>query len=116
MRLPKAWEECAGPPSVWDLHVEEVPVPEKMHHLSGSTQVAYFDFSDPDLSPDQVFAPVEVDVSASGMCHGLVVWWDIQLGDRTLSMDPWEYQQWRDHWLQAVQLWPRPVRLEQGEG
>lgn len=114
VKVPESWTECTGPPSVWDLHVEEVRVPEDMRLLSDGMQVASFDFSDPDMRPDAPSAPVEVGVSTSGTCHGLVVWWDILLGDRTLSMDPWDYTQWRDHWLQAVQLWPRPVQLQEG--
>ena len=50
----------------------------------------------------------------SGICHGLVVWWDIDLGGVTLTMDPWDYKQWRDHWLQAVHLWPHPLQLNKG--
>ena len=95
--------------------MEEVQVPDQMKLLSDSTWVASFDFSDPDMSPDDPIAPVGVTVRDSGTCHGLVVWWDIELGDCTLSMTPWDYQQWRDHWLQAVQLWPQPVQLNKGE-
>ena len=40
LRLPPSWRECAGPPSVWDLHVEEVKVPEQMRPQSASTLVA----------------------------------------------------------------------------
>ena len=57
---------------------------------------------------------MEIEVVESGVCHGLVVWWDIDLGGVTLTMDPWNYQQWRDHWLQAVHLWPHPLRLNKG--
>jgi len=38
------------------------------------------------------------------------------LGDSVLSMEPWEYPQWRDHWLQAVYLWPKPVQVQKGKG
>lgn len=112
--LPSSWEQCAGPPSVWDLHVEEIKVPEEMKLLSDQVKVATFDFGDSQMSPDCSSLPVEVAVTASGTCHGLVVWWDIELGEHTLTMDPWHYQQWRDHWLQAVQLWPQPVQLSEG--
>lgn len=94
--------------------MEEVKVPEKMKLLSDSTEVACFQFSDPEMNPDLLYQPVAIPVTASGTCHGVVIWWDIELGDRTLSMDPWDYPQWRDHWLQAVQLWSLPVELEMG--
>lgn len=114
VKLPPTWQDCAGPPSVCDLHVEEIKVPEQMKPLSNSVEVAHFQFSDPKMNPDLLHAPTSVPVTATGMCHGVVIWWDIMLGDHTLSMDPWDYGQWRDHWLQAVQLWPTPVRLEKG--
>ena len=113
--MPSSWSDCAGPPSVWDLHVEEVKIPEQMKLLSNSMEIASFDFSDPKCPPDKPHPPVAVPVTASGTCHGLVVWWDAQLGDRTLSMEPWDYQQWRDHWLQAVHLWPHPIQLKAGK-
>ena len=37
---PRGKNVRAGPPSVWDLHVEEVKVPEKMRPQSASTLVA----------------------------------------------------------------------------
>ena len=95
--------------------MEEVRVPDQMKPLSNSTEVAHFQFSDPKMNPDLLHPPVTIPVAASGTCHGVVVWWDIKLGDHTLSMDPWDYGQWRDHWLQAVQLWPKPVHLEKGK-
>lgn len=94
--------------------MEEIKVPKQMRPLSDSAEVAHFQFSDPKMNPDLLHAPTSVPVTATGTCHGVVIWWDIELGDHTLSMDPWDYGQWRDHWLQAVQLWPTPVWLEKG--
>ena len=85
-----------------------------MRLLSDSTTVASFQFG-AKVDPSHLYAPVRVPVTSSGTCHGVVIWWDMELGDRTLSMDPWDYPQWRDHWLQAVQLWPQPVKLTEGE-
>lgn len=73
-----------------------------------------FQFSDPELHSDVSFPPAEVLVTEGGVCHGLVMWWDMKLGDHTLSMTPWDYRHWRDHWLQAIQLWPHPITLEKG--
>ena len=40
LKMPPSWEMCAGPPSVWDLHVEEIKVPEQMRLQSATTEVA----------------------------------------------------------------------------
>ena len=40
IKIPPSWGECAGPPSVWDLHVEEVKVPEQMRLQSDSAVIA----------------------------------------------------------------------------
>ncbi len=85
----------------------------KMCFFQNKTFFFSFQFSDPDLSPDQSSPPLDIGVVEGGRCHGVVVWWDITLGDSVLTMDPWRYQ-WRDHWLQAVQLWNKPVVLNKG--
>ena len=74
-----------------------------------------FNFSDPTFSSDCSVSPVTLSVTSSGRCHGLVVWWDMMLGDTPLSMEPWEYPQWRDHWLQAIYLWPQPIQVKKGK-
>ena len=73
-----------------------------------------FQFCDPALSSDCTSSPVDVTISEDGTCHGVVIWWDIKLGDHILTMDPWNYQHWRDHWLEAVQLWSKPLQLTKG--
>ena len=42
LKVPPSWENCAGPPSVWDLHVEEIKVPEQMRLQSESTEIARY--------------------------------------------------------------------------
>ena len=42
LKMPPSWGECGGPPSVWDLHVEEVKVPEQMRVQSASTEIARY--------------------------------------------------------------------------
>ena len=42
LKMPPSWGECGGPPSVWDLHVEEVKVPEQMRLQSASTEIARY--------------------------------------------------------------------------
>ena len=39
IKVPTSWDNCAGPPSVWDLHVEEIKVPEQMKLLSESIEI-----------------------------------------------------------------------------
>ncbi|XP_064394524.1 protein arginine N-methyltransferase 7-like isoform X2 [Halichondria panicea] len=116
VKLPSSWEACAGHPSVWDLHVEEIGVPGQMKTLSDSVEIMRFQFDDPNL-PTTHSNVVSIPISflESGRCHGLVVWWDIDFGGSVLSMDPWDYGQWRDHWLQGVFLWPEPIPVCKGE-
>ena len=87
-----------------------------LNHPLFCKSLSRFPFSDPDLpTTHSSSSPTPVPVLESGSCHGVVVWWDIDLGGSTLTMDPWNYQQWRDHWLQAVFLWPQPVAINKGK-
>jgi len=40
LHLPSSWSTCTGHASLWDLHVEEVKVPEQMKPLSETTEIA----------------------------------------------------------------------------
>lgn len=74
-----------------------------------------FQFDDPNLPTSHFnLDSVPISITDSGRCHGLVVWWDIDLGGSLLTMDPWDYGQWRDHWLQGVFLWPLPLTVSKG--
>ena len=44
-----------------------------------------FQFDDATLFPEHTSSPVEIDIQEAGHCHGLVVWWDIDLGGVTLT-------------------------------
>ncbi len=39
VKVPSSWGVCAGHPSVWDLHVEEIGVPGQMRTLSDSVEI-----------------------------------------------------------------------------
>ena len=39
LKVPPTWGACAGHASVWDLHVEEIPRPNKMRTLSDSIKI-----------------------------------------------------------------------------
>ena len=62
------------------------------------------------------------------------MWWTADMSGAELSMSPWDYTQvtpswrmyvskilsyahlqWRDHWLQAVQLLPEPLNVKKGK-
>ena len=40
LHIPSSWSTCAGHASLWDLHVEEIKVPEQMKPLSETTEIA----------------------------------------------------------------------------
>ena len=52
-----------------------------------------FPFWDPALPPSQSVLPVQVEVTETGFCHGVVVWWSVDFEGTELNMDPWNYQQ-----------------------
>jgi protein arginine N-methyltransferase 7 len=113
--VPADWRKCPGAPSLWDLHVEQLQIPLQMNTLSDHTQIAKFKLSDPGLSSDRSVQEVVVPVSQSGTCHGVLMWWTADMSGTELSMSPWDYTQWRDHWLQAVQLLPEPLNVKRGD-
>lgn len=39
LKFPSSWGNCAGYPSVWDLHVEELCVPRQLKTLSDSVEI-----------------------------------------------------------------------------
>lgn len=52
-----------------------------------------FPFQDRELSSDHSSPPVVVEATESGLCHGVVMWWSIDLEGEELSMSPWDYRQ-----------------------
>ncbi|XP_065914264.1 protein arginine N-methyltransferase 7-like isoform X3 [Dysidea avara] len=107
--VPESWQKCAGAASLWDLHVEEL----------GSDQIVYL--SDPQFALEFSFTklPVtspqhcEVNITQTGVCHGVVMWWELSLCPNVnLSTSPWNRTQWRDHWLQGVQFLPTALKVE----
>ncbi|CAI8053809.1 Protein arginine N-methyltransferase 7, partial [Geodia barretti] len=113
--VPADWRKCPGAPSLWDLHAEQLQIPQQMNTLSDPTHIAKFKLSDPGLSSDRSVQEVVVPVSQGGTCHGVLMWWTADMSEAELSMSPWDYTQWRDHWLQAVQLLPEPLNVKKGD-
>ena len=90
------------------------------------------------MSSERSIHNVVLPVTESGTCHGVLMWWTADMSGSTLSMSPWQYTQvctalavwcvlndslpaltlyvvqWRDHWLQAVQLLPTPLNVKKG--
>ncbi|KAL5466844.1 hypothetical protein EMCRGX_G030995 [Ephydatia muelleri] len=118
LKVPPSWTECTGPASLWDLHMEQLRVPSQYRPLSSPVDVERIPFTEECVSlqctPES--SSVNIQVLESGVCHGIAMWWTLQMAPGvTLSTDPWNYIQWRDHWLQAVQLFPVPVGVAKGE-
>jgi predicted RNA methylase len=65
---------------------------------------------------------VEIEVSAAGVVHGVLLWWETMLLSREL--DPAEEikystapgaQNWQDHWVQVVHALPTPMECRVGD-
>jgi type II protein arginine methyltransferase len=79
--------------------------------LSTPTQAFSFDFRSDPLEPRTARVPVEI--TSSGYIHGIVFWFELDLGaGASLSNDPGKS---RSHWMQAVQCLEVPVRMAQGQ-
>lgn len=116
LKVPPSWTKCTGPASLWDLHMERLEVPSQYQPLSNPMDVERIPFTEECTSYKCSCVPVNVPVLETGVCHGIAMWWTLQMAPGvTLSTDPWNYTQWRDHWIQAVQLFPMPVGVKKGE-
>jgi type II protein arginine methyltransferase len=78
--------------------------------LSEPSRIFDFDFQAGPLEPEE--RRVTVDVREGGLVHGVVFWFDADLGDGIrLTNAP---QNPRSHWMQAVQCFETPVPVEPG--
>jgi type II protein arginine methyltransferase len=81
-------------------------------HALLSAPAAAFDFDFQKTLPAPRMTRVPVDVRQSGCAHGIVFWFDLDLGaDVRLSNAPGNSE---SHWMQAVQCFEAPVRVERG--
>jgi arginine Nomega-methyltransferase len=79
--------------------------------MSRPAQLMDFDLSRGPLDPDTRL--VTFEVTADGEAHGLVAWFELDLGGGiTLSNAP---QNTASHWMQAVALFDTPVPVKAGE-
>lgn len=119
--VPESWQNCAGPASLWDMHVEELGEDQITFLSEPHTATEYaictvtfrtsisntlimqsilhtrtrklcrFTFMRPPVtSPQQC----EVHVTHSGLCHGLIMWWELSFCPNvSLSTSPWKRTQ-----------------------
>ena len=68
---------------------------ESVHFTQLCVMVSFSRFPcwDPALPPSQSILPVEVEVTETGLCHGVVIWWSLDFEGTELNMDPWHYRQ-----------------------
>jgi predicted RNA methylase len=79
--------------------------------LSGYNTAIEFDFLNDSLLPQQRQVPVRVD--QDGTCHGIVFWFELDLGhDIQLINDP---KNQKSHWMQAVQCFKEPIEVYQDD-
>jgi predicted RNA methylase len=79
-------------------------------YLADPQVLQTFDFHRDDY--ENVHIDAAYDVTQSGICHGWVGWFSIQLGDRWLSTSPHEESL---HWSSAFLPLDPPVAFERGE-
>jgi protein arginine N-methyltransferase 7 len=91
--VPTEWRECPGAPSLWDLHAEQLQIPQQMSILSQPAQIAKFTLSDLAQLSGSSLSAVEIPVSDSGVCHGVLMWWSADMSGTELTMSPWQYTQ-----------------------
>lgn len=79
--------------------------------LSPPAQALAFDFGHDSLEPRTVRLPVTP--SRSGVVHGVLFWFELDLGSGILlSNSPGNPS---SHWMQAVQCFETPLRVERGQ-
>jgi hypothetical protein len=84
------------------------------HHLSSFV----FYMKDHPVRPSSV----EIEISADGVVHGVLMWWETMLLSRELDpMEEIKYstaskaQNWQDHWVQVVHALPNPIECRVGD-
>lgn len=142
--LPTDMEECGGTAGVFDLHVDEL-LNNEIHILSAPVPVLRFDFcnnfaseksdcinsvsipgAQDKMDSDQTVSQycAQTSVTQSGVSHCIIMWWTLHMdidGEITLTTAPrWANpkgvnRQWRDHWMQAVYFFKRPLCVQEGD-
>lgn len=79
--------------------------------LSQTTTAFEFNFQTDSLRPRQ--RQMSVQVERSGTLHGIVFWFDLDLGNEVFLSNSVDNK--RSHWMQAVQCFETPINVQQNE-
>jgi tetratricopeptide (TPR) repeat protein len=79
--------------------------------LSGRTRVLDFDFRTATKTED--LRPLAMLVNHAGTCHGICFWFDLILDAETTYRS--ESRSRTNHWKQAIQFFPEPVEVREGD-
>lgn len=79
--------------------------------LSQPSTAFEFDFRQDSLEPSRRRKIVEV--KQSGICHGIVFWFELDLGNGVVYSNSIENK--KSHWMQAVQCFEKPITILQDE-
>ncbi|XP_072013956.1 protein arginine N-methyltransferase 7-like [Amphiura filiformis] len=119
---PREMDTCAGAASVHDLQLSQVS-PDKFTSITEPLKMIDFNFTKGDFDEERTTVTGTRTIN-EGHCHGLFVWWELIMdteGEVRLSTAPtWAHPdrdkaQWRDHWMQAVYFFDRPLYTKKDE-
>lgn len=123
MRVPAAFDQCSGAPSLHDLQLDQIS-PALFTALSPPVQVFRFDFSQKGALKKKEGSEVNIQAQVDGQVDAIFVWWDLEMdpqGEIILSCAPrWAHPlgdklPWRDHWMQAIYYPSQRLKVKQGE-
>lgn len=84
------------------------------HHdvnkLCEPVEVLSFDFSSPDVIPDEDGRSQTISFvpTRTGTAHGVLFWWELDLWDGLTYTTECGKQPWQDHWHQCLYVFPEP--------
>ncbi len=119
---PREMDTCAGAASVHDLQLSQVS-PDKFTAITEPLKMIDFNFTKGDFDEERTTVSGARTIN-EGHCHGLFMWWELIMdteGEVRLSTAPtWAHPdrdkaQWRDHWMQAVYFFDRPLYTKKGK-
>lgn len=85
--------------------------------LSEPTRVMDFDFTSPDKipGPEGRSRTTSIQPTRSGVAHGLLVFWELDIWEEcTYSTEPGK-QTWQDHWQPCLYVFPDTHSIQEGE-
>jgi len=79
-------------------------------YLTEPFEVFSFDFTGAPVTPDK--ATLEVNIIRDGLCHAVVMWFQLNLDDMDyIDSGP----ESRAHWMQGIQTFAQPLHVERGQ-